>query len=170
MRILIFISLFFMMTCVCMEKEGNIGQLHSFTPTLIEKLMTEKKATIAQKTIVNEYSIFTNTHIDYDRVYNYPMEKVLKKYISDYGVTVEQAEITEMEFKTFITNASQVKYPSRMKDRSTSNLWHTFLLFSRDYYMFCFRCFGRMVHHDPSICDMLSSSVVCNSNPCDSGR
>lgn len=154
---------------VGMEKEEENKPIPPLPPTPIQKLMMCQKASAAQNAIVNSKTLFTENYVDFDKIYNYPMGRVLRKYMFDYNVPLQQAELTEFEFKSFITNASQVSYPSRIKSKPVSDLWHTFLLFSRDYYMFCFQCFGKMVHHDPSVCDALSSSIVSSINPCNSG-
>jgi hypothetical protein len=167
-RILLIALLHFSITCG-MEKLQELRPIPPIPTTRIRDLYAPQKPTIIQRVIANENCVFDNFTIDYEQVYRYPIIHVMKKYMADYHVPEDQAAITEVSFKTFIINAAQVKFPSRMKDRATANLWHTFVLFSRDYYVFCFKCFGRMIHHEPAICDMLSHSGIHNNTPCDSG-
>lgn len=42
--------------------------------------------------------------------------------------------------------------------RSIDNMWHEFILITRDYHDFCFHYFGRFLHHEPNMRETLDYS------------
>lgn len=42
--------------------------------------------------------------------------------------------------------------------RETDNMWHNFILYTKDYTEFCRRYFGEYLHHQPDIADSMSQA------------
>lgn len=51
-------------------------------------------------------------------------------------------------FRAYLHSSGRaIAMPSRVVD----DLWHEFILFTRDYQLFCQRAFGRFLHHVPAV-------------------
>ncbi len=44
--------------------------------------------------------------------------------------------------------------------RTIDNMWHEFILITRDYHDFCHHYFGRFLHHEPNMKDTLAYSEI----------
>lgn len=87
---------------------------------------------------------------DMQRVIDYPIPKVLARYQKDYKVTAMEAKEHEKELKRYFIMGHQ--YPEEcfeMYSDEVDNLWHTFLLYTKEYQKFCFENFGHFIHHNP---------------------
>ncbi|HAT8180555.1 TPA: hypothetical protein JA361_14135 [Legionella pneumophila] len=96
---------------------------------------------------------------------NYKNHKIITRYNTDYPNAVLQAEEALQELMKFIWlchkhKTDQLLYPddknldfscvihTEMAD--IDNMWHTFLLFTRDYHEFCNTYLNEIFfHHDP---------------------
>lgn len=83
-------------------------------------------------------------------VMNYPMQVILERCKEDHGYTDADMSIIEREFKRFmiLSIVSEDGGPG-MFNQDVDNLWHTFLLFTKEYADFCEKCSGRFIHHAP---------------------
>lgn len=92
-------------------------------------------------------------------VASYQNEAVVARFIRDYHKTPEQAEQCFDELKEFLAEvavaANRIEPPSKDVDQ----MWHTFLLFTRDYAEFCKESFGKFIHHSPQ------AGGNCNADP-----
>jgi hypothetical protein len=78
----------------------------------------------------------------------YKHENVLNRYLRDYGGTKEHAADCFEALKQFLIVCAVgegVKSSSDLVD----DMWHTFLLFTRDYRDFCHAYLGRFIDHRP---------------------
>lgn len=85
-----------------------------------------------------------------DRIMNYPIDVVVEKYIDKYGIDEEVARQHERELKRYL--AMCILNPSAhygMKGQ-IDEIWHTFILFTREYATFCKEVAGRFMHHSPT--------------------
>jgi hypothetical protein len=55
------------------------------------------------------------------------------------------------EFKKFIGLARLYREPLGMPSKKVDDVWHQFILFTRDYFGFCDRFYGQYFHHTPNI-------------------
>jgi hypothetical protein len=83
---------------------------------------------------------------------------VVARFVRDYHKTPYQAEQCFEELKTFLARAAVAGQPIEPPSRDIDQMWHTFLLFTRDYAAFCQESFGKFIHHSPRGTD-------CNSDP-----
>lgn len=130
-----------------------------FLPTLLGVLcgsisgMQSKPLTLVQKMIVNEGTIIYQRSIDTAGIYAYPLIDIMNKFRKDYGVSQKAATVLEIELKTFLIDAAYSKVGLPYRRKKVNQLWHTFILHTREYHLFCFTFFGRMIHHHPNMFD-----------------
>jgi hypothetical protein len=91
----------------------------------------------------------------------YRNEEVVYRFTQDHGVSLDDAEELFTETKRWLwlcchqRRASErgegryVAVPLLSEARAVDLMWHTFLLFTRDYAAFCEKYFGFFVHHNP---------------------
>ena len=76
------------------------------------------------------------------------IEKLLKDHIVE---TAEEAEALFVEVKRYIVLARSDRTKNwTMHSRRIDEVWHQFILFTKEYGEFCQRYFGNYVHHSPS--------------------
>ena len=98
--------------------------------------------------------------IDIDRAMAYPFTRILKRYQKDYGVSEEVAREHERELKRFlIVGAENHPGHTDMFSPAVDDLWHTFLLFTREYKYFCEEILGQFIHHVPKIEEEIPNTV-----------
>lgn len=90
-----------------------------------------------------------------DEVLAYTHPGVLRRYLKDYGGPRAEAE------EVFVETLKWLYLSNRGAERGHAcwispelekidRMWHTFLLFTRDYAAFCDRYFGAFLHHAPA--------------------
>lgn len=102
------------------------------------------QSTNSQRAIKKEIAI--------EKVMDYPIPQVIARYRKDYKISEEDAKNHERELKRFFILAA--KYPEEnfeMFSADVDNLWHTFLLFTKEYQKFCDEMFGTFIHHNPKV-------------------
>ncbi len=88
---------------------------------------------------------------------------ILERYIRDYRKTPEEAEVCFAKLKEYLGRAVVAVEPLSPPSRDVDDLWHTFLLFTRDYAAFCQSSFGKFIHHVPKVSPQGScSGETCN--------
>lgn len=108
-----------------------------------EMKQNNKKINIVKKT--------PKKGIDIQKVMDYPIPHILDRYKKDYKVTDEIAKIHEKELKRYFIVTVENDSNTDMFSPQVDNLWHTFLLFTRDYDTFCKELFGHFIHHEPRL-------------------
>lgn len=51
----------------------------------------------------------------------------------------------------FLTHLKSGRQPVSMPSQVVDDLWHEFILYTRNYQVFCRRAFGRFLHHTPAV-------------------
>lgn len=85
-------------------------------------------------------------------VLRYRNEEVVFRFAADFGVSHADAEEVFLETKRWLwlcATHPSLALPLFSEARAIDEMWHTFLLFSRDYAAFCEEHFGAFVHHCP---------------------
>jgi len=80
---------------------------------------------------------------------NYSNDRVIKRFIHKINVSHEDASNAFLAMKQFLYAASNFKeacVPSKYIDE----MWHTFILFTKDYRDFCEFHFGFFIDHHPT--------------------
>lgn len=81
----------------------------------------------------------------------FPFDQIIRRYQKDYNVDDETARMHEQELKRYLILASTSRQSLPMMSPDVDNLWHTFLLFTKDYQHFCREVAGTYIHHVPTI-------------------
>lgn len=85
------------------------------------------------------------------RAMRFDLRQVCKLYVQHYHSTTKEAKTLERELKRYLVlRALHPSMPYGMTGR-TDDLWHTFLLFTREYADFCDHVAGRFLHHMPGV-------------------
>ncbi len=81
---------------------------------------------------------------------------IIDRFMNEQNISKEQAELYFKAFLEFVycqyllkkkEKSSQLPMTSKMVDTA----WHTFILFSREYTLFCFTTLGYYLNHQPNI-------------------
>lgn len=90
-----------------------------------------------------------DTHEIVSRALSFPFDDILKRYSKDYDINLEIAKEHEKELKRFLALAAI--HPQRIYGMAgdVDKLWHTFLLFTKQYLQFSEEVAGRFLHHVP---------------------
>lgn len=87
-------------------------------------------------------------------VMRYRNEDVLDGFMQSFEVSKEDAETIFLEtLKWFWYCSQEETIDSRAIDSSLviiDEMWHTFILYTKDYTSFCLKFFGKYIHHAPT--------------------
>lgn len=95
-----------------------------------------------------------NKGIDIQKVMDYPIPDIIARYRKDYKVSQDLAKIHEIELKRYLILVADTLDDEdglSMLSTQVDNLWHTFLLFTKEYQAFCNDMFGKFIHHVPRV-------------------
>ncbi|MGC2310314.1 MAG: hypothetical protein WA432_01680 [Candidatus Babeliaceae bacterium] len=87
-----------------------------------------------------------------DAIMNYPMPNVIKRCQKDFDYTDEDMVILERELKHYLALSAFSKDDEAgngMYSQDVDHLWHSFILFTKDYASFGDKYIGRFIHHVP---------------------
>lgn len=92
-------------------------------------------------------------------VLSYQNDDVVARFADDYSLSIADAEDIFLETKRWLWLCAKRKtgvggqgsfaLPLFNEVYAVDMMWHTFLLFTKDYAQFCERYFGFFVHHAP---------------------
>ncbi len=90
--------------------------------------------------------------INLDEVLAYRHNETILRFMDNFDITFEEGESIFREMKLLL--ALMAKYPDEYIFTHEplwiiDEMWHTFLMYSKDYEDFCLRYFGRMIYHAP---------------------
>ena len=80
----------------------------------------------------------------------YQNSTLVEKYSKNENISIEKANehfSALKEFLRFSTTTEKPCFPSKDLDE----IWHTFILFTKDYQYFCKSMLGKFVHHVPLV-------------------
>jgi hypothetical protein len=86
--------------------------------------------------------------ISVPHVMSYQNPKVLKRYRLDHNVDEAEAQRRFEGLKQFLIVCALTPGYKVTSD-AIDSMWHTFLLFTKDYSEFCNRYLGRFINHEP---------------------
>lgn len=75
---------------------------------------------------------------------------IIVKFCNEYNVEQELGEEYFLEVKKFLylcANTTLTLAPSAEIDK----IWHTFILFTKDYRQYCIQCLGKFIDHVPEV-------------------
>lgn len=82
-------------------------------------------------------------------IMTYPMDRIVAQYARDHHVPPEIAKEHERELKRYLALAALNPTHDYSMTGPVDGLWHTFILFTREYAAFCQEFAGRFLHHCP---------------------
>lgn len=96
----------------------------------------------------------TETPVSLDDVLAYRHPGVVRRYLKEHGGSREEAEELFRETLKWLylcDRATAEGFPCAMTPdmERVDWMWHTFVLFTRDYAEFCYHHFGTFLHHLP---------------------
>lgn len=89
-----------------------------------------------------------------ERLEAYDMSFVFEKLALDRKLDAKDSRLLEREFKRYIALAGFGIYPLAMIGPFIDEVWHQFILFTKQYREFCFKTVGFFVGHQPDIPSM----------------
>lgn len=93
-----------------------------------------------------------NMHEIISSVMNHDMKEVVVRHKKDLGISDSEAQLHEREMKRFLVLC--ILHPESglgMFSSKVDNMWHNFILFTKDYAQFCQKNAGEFMHHAPTI-------------------
>ena len=90
--------------------------------------------------------------ITLNNLLNYKNENVIFRFTKIYAVTEDEANDIFCETLKWLWLSQKVNYPFFIDDSISiiDEMWHNFILFTKDYNDFCNKYFGKYIHHQPS--------------------
>lgn len=119
-----------------------LSDLKTKVYSFFNKDFSIKNDTVGKKAITRDM---------HEKIMNYPIPQVIARYKKDYNVSDELAKVHERELKRYFILCGT--YPEEllmMFSPEVDNLWHTFILYTKDYKKFCKEVFGYFMHHCPT--------------------
>ncbi|MGJ8694180.1 MAG: glycine-rich domain-containing protein [Thalassotalea sp.] len=88
-----------------------------------------------------------------EKVMNFDMRKVVERYSRDQSIPIDIAAKHEVELKRYLALiALNPKTRFGMRGQ-IDELWHTFIIFTKEYFDFCKSVGGKYIHHVPETGD-----------------
>ena len=81
-------------------------------------------------------------------IMGYENERLYERFVADFGGSFEDARDRFMALKQFLTVCA-VLPGIKVASDEIDQMWHTFLLFTREYRNFCNDRLGRYIEHEP---------------------
>jgi len=112
-----------------------------------------KKIILSSLGLITLYSYVSHKQLDQNQLiknvlsYSIPAD-IITRCQKDHNYTDQDMIILENELKKFFI-LSEKKQAIGMYSKDVDNLWHTFILFTKDYAHFCKNYFHHFIHHVP---------------------
>lgn len=84
------------------------------------------------------------------RALEYPMQPVISRYAKDKSLPLSVAQEHERELKRFLSLCALNRDAAYGMAGPVDDLWHTFILFTKEYAAFCDSVAGMFLHHIPN--------------------
>lgn len=85
------------------------------------------------------------------QIMNYKMPNVVNRCQTEFGYTAEDMHILEKELKRFLILCVIIEGGVGMYSKDVDNLWHSFILFTKEYADFCQQYNRKFIHHAPEL-------------------
>ena len=86
-----------------------------------------------------------------EQIEKYPFTQVREKLLKKGELAPEAIDEAVREFRKYLALIALGHKNVGMMSASVDEVWHTFILFTRDYMSFCEEVFGHYLHHQPSL-------------------
>lgn len=85
------------------------------------------------------------------KIMGYPFSQVREKILLEGSVPEGTVDEAIAEFRKFLCLFAMGYRGMGMTSREVDEVWHTFILFTKDYAQFCEQTLGVFLHHQPGI-------------------
>lgn len=85
-----------------------------------------------------------------DKILAYRFDAVREKILHEQSIDPDQIDEAIAEFRRYFILIALGNRGLGMTSRVVDEVWHTFILFTRDYMAFCDEVFGTYLHHQPN--------------------
>lgn len=82
------------------------------------------------------------------KINTYTNSAVVQRYCKETNIDSKVADEHFTALKNFLLLCSKTNKPC-FPSKELDEIWHTFILFTRDYYTFCLDGLGKFIHHIP---------------------
>lgn len=96
------------------------------------------------------------------RVLSYHNSDVVEKMSKEYKISMDDAELLFQDLLKFLWLGS--KFGRVTPPKLVDDGWHIFLLFTMEYQKFCYKYFGRFIHHQPWVARNATRNEVTFNN------
>jgi hypothetical protein len=80
---------------------------------------------------------------------NFDLSDVINRYIQDYSVSSDIAELHAREFLRYLVVSQSFPSLEFPMAGPADDFWHVFLIFTRKYLLICEKLSGKFLHHEP---------------------
>lgn len=87
-------------------------------------------------------------------VMNHPLAQIKERVLSEGSIGQELIDTAILEYRKFMALFASGCRNLAMCSKEVDEIWHTHILFTRDYMKFCRKGIGDYVHHVPNTTDM----------------
>lgn len=84
------------------------------------------------------------------KIMTYPLEQVRYRLQKEGVIPAEMIDEALQEWRKFMTTILYADGPVGMISPIVDEVWHAFILFTKEYAAFCEGVFGRFIHHAPN--------------------
>lgn len=84
------------------------------------------------------------------RVLRFRNRRIIDKFLERYRLPRREAEVLFRDMLMFLWLGSHKAIHIFPAQVLIDEMWHTFILHTKEYDLFCRRFFGRMIHHTPT--------------------
>jgi hypothetical protein len=89
----------------------------------------------------------------------FPMDLIVRRYAEDLALPIDVAKEHEREIKRFLILCALNPFEPYAMRGPMDEIWHTFIIFTKDYTAFCEGIAGYYIHHAPMDVDHDSPDV-----------
>jgi len=86
----------------------------------------------------------------FSKISAFDFRNVLARYMSVYNASPDAANETLVELKRWLTLCVLHRDNRYATGGKVDDMWHTFILFTKDYAQFCHDIAGSFIHHTPA--------------------
>lgn len=84
------------------------------------------------------------------QIMSYPLQQVRHRLQKEGVIPVRMIDEAMHEWRKFMTTLLDADRPVGMISPIVDEVWHAYILFTKDYAAFCDDVFGRFIHHAPN--------------------
>ena len=94
---------------------------------------------------------------------NYDISDVKNRFMKEHGISQSLTNQLEVELKRYLIICSYSEGVCGMRG-AVDDLWHTFVIFTKNYFDFCNKLCGKYIHHTPHIQGKTKNKIVAEED------